>query len=283
MDSPVDSYADDTSFSATGSTVVEIGDKLTSDCATVSYWMKANKLKLNPEKTHILTIGTQERLNTLTNTVRVVVDDTVLSEDPTKCELLLGCQISSNMKWHQQVTVLTSKLRTRLVGINHLKYICNYDTRKTITEGMFNSVLVYCISVFGGLDKGEVKEIQVLQNKAARLVCHAPPRARRVDLFKKLGWLSVNQLISYHDLITIFRIRNSSEPEYLAEFLKDENRNGSIVVPNQRLTVTQKSFVFRGSTLWNQLPPRIRNSAKIGSFKKSVKQWITSNIEQFLD
>ena len=283
LDSPVDSYADDTSLSATGSSVAEIGDKLTSDCERVSFWMRANKLKLNPDKTHILTVGTQERLNTLTNTIRVVMDDTLLSEDPTKCELLLGCQISSNMKWHKQVAVLTAKLRTRLLGINHLKYICNYDTRKTITEGMFNSVLVYCLSVFGGLDKCEVKEVQVLQNKAARLVCLAPPRARRVELYKKLGWLSVNQLISYHDLITVFRIRNSSEPEYLAEFLRNDNRNGSIVVPNQRLSVTQKSFVFRGSTLWNQLPLNVRNSAKIGSFKRGVKQWIISNIDQFLD
>ena len=283
IDSPVDSYADDTSLSATGASVLEIGDKLTSDCEKVSYWMKANKLKLNPEKTHILTMGTQERLNTLTDTVRVVMDNIELIEDPSKCELLLGCQIASNLKWHQQVAALATKLRTRLVGLAHLKFICTYDVRKTITEGMFNSVMVYCISVFGGLDIGEIKEIQVLQNKAARLVCHAPPRTSRVELYEKLGWLSVHQLISYHTLITIFRIRSSSEPEYLAEFLKNENRNESIVVPNSRLSVAKNSLLFRGSTLWNQLPLNMRKSTKIGCFKKGVKKWISSNINRFLD
>ena len=181
------------------------------------------------------------------------------------------------------MAALATKLRTRLVGLAHLKFICTYDVRKTITEGMVNSVMVYCISVFGGLDIGEIKEIKVLQNKAARLVCHAPPRTSRVELYEKLGWLSVHQLISYHTLIPIFRIRSSSEPEYLAEFLNHENRNESIVVPNSRLSVAKNSLLFRGSTLWNQLPLNLRKTTKIGCFKKGVKKWITSNINQFLD
>ena len=65
LDCNVDNYADDTTLSATGSTVLEIGEKLTKDCRIVSDWMRKNKLKLNPEKTHILTMGTQQRINTL--------------------------------------------------------------------------------------------------------------------------------------------------------------------------------------------------------------------------
>ena len=47
---------------------------------------------------------------------------------------------------------------------------------KAITEGIFNSTLVYCLPLFGGSDKVHVKDIQVLQNKAKQIVCHAPPR-----------------------------------------------------------------------------------------------------------
>ena len=65
----VDNYADDTTLTATGSSVVEIGEKLTENCKSVSSWMRANKLKLNPEKTHILTIGTLERLGNLQQTL----------------------------------------------------------------------------------------------------------------------------------------------------------------------------------------------------------------------
>ena len=243
LDCEVESYADDTTMTATGGSVEEIGVQLTTDCEKVSHW-RANKLKLNPDKTHILTMGTQKRLSNLSETVKVTMDNVELKEDPSKCELLLGCKIQANLKWHQQVASLLTKLRKRLTGLNHLKYICPFHIRKTITEGIFNSVLVYCLPLFGGLDKGQLKDIQVLQNKAAQLVCHAPPRTRRTLLFDQLGWLSVNQLISYHTLMLFFKMRSTGEPEYLATFLKNENRNEKIIIPNQKLTVTSNSFVF---------------------------------------
>ena len=84
----------------------EIGEKLTSDCEKVSDWMRQNKLKLNPDKTHILTMGTQERLKGLQTTVKVTMDNVTLVEDPDKFGLLLGCFIHSNLKWHHQIKIL---------------------------------------------------------------------------------------------------------------------------------------------------------------------------------
>ena len=220
---------------------------------------------------------------TLPGTVEVSMDNVVLQEDPSKCELLLGCQIEANLKWHHQVSSLLAKLRKRLTGLIQLKYICPYQIRKTITEGIFNSVMVYCLPLFGGLDKGQVRDIQVMQNKAARLVCHAQPRTRRSALFDQLGWLSVNQLISYHTLISVFKMRASGEPEYLAQFLSNDNRNDRLVIPNTDLTLTKNSFAFRGPEQWNQLPIQLRKQVKIGTFKKELKKWIFENVSQFLE
>ena len=128
-----------------------------------------------------------------------------------------------------------------------------------------------------------VKDIQVLQNKAAQIVCHAPPRAKRSQMFDTLGWMTVNQLVSYHTLITIFKIRNSSEPEYLARFLKDDSRTGRLIIPNIDLGLARKSFTFRGADQWNLLPCSLRTTSKIGEFKKKLRKWIMDNIPRFLD
>ena len=88
---------------------------------------------------------------------------------------MLGCELESNLKWHAQIDKLVKKLKKRLVGLVTLKYIVPYHTRNTITLGIFNSVLVYCLPVFGGCDKTEIKQLQVLQNKAAQIVTHSPP------------------------------------------------------------------------------------------------------------
>ena len=282
LDCEVDAYADDSTMSASG-TVAEISCRLTENCQKIVDWMSANLFKLNAEKTHILTVGTGERLKNLKDKVMVTMDGVLLEENIEKTELLLGCHLESNLKWTAQISVLTKKLRARLVGLSSLKYIVPFRTRNTITMGMFNSILVYCLPLYGGCTATQLHSIQVLQNKAAQVVTHLPPRTSRSILYDRVKWLTVNQLISYHTLITVFKIRRNREPEYLAELLNNDNRLGRIIIPNTDLGLARKSFVWRGSSAWNSLPQELRECSRIGQFKPGVKKWVKTNIPRFLD
>ena len=279
----IDAYADDSTMSSTGTTVAEISDTLTEDCDKVVEWMCSNNFKLNAGKTHLLTVGTEQRLRTLDNKVKVKMDGIQLEESKEKVELLLGCQLETSLKWHIQVDELVKKLKKRLVGLASLKFAVSYPIRKTLTLGIFNSVLVYCLPLFGGCDISERKQLQVVQNKAAQIVTHSPPRANREAMYKKLQWLTVNQLITYHTLLTVFKIRQTGEPEYLARLLQLDSRTGRIIIPNTSLTLAKNSFVWRGSANWNMLPLEFRNSSKIGHFKRGVKDWVSKNVPYFLD
>ena len=279
---PVDSYADDTTITATGKTVHDIGRKLSRDCENVCTWMKSNKLKLNPGKTHLITLGTSQRLRISTQ-IEVYMDGVLLEENPEHSEVLLGCQIQGNLKWQKQVQVLKGKLRTRLIGLAKLKSFAQAAIRKNITEGIFNSVLVYCLSLFGGMDTGDLKDLQILQNKAAQIATLSPPRANRAAMFDKLGWLTITQLEFYHSVISVFKIRSSGEPEYLAARLSRDSRNGRIIIPTMELRLTQNSFTVRGAANWNRLPENVRRQLKIGILKKLVRKWILENISRFPD
>ena len=68
---PVDTYADDSTLTVSGNSVEEIGTSLTECCRSVSQWMLSNKLKLNVDKTHLLTIGTRARLRFQESSVKV--------------------------------------------------------------------------------------------------------------------------------------------------------------------------------------------------------------------
>ena len=283
LEGEIDSYADDTTMTMAGDSVEEIGRKLTEDCRRVSEWMTQNKLKLNPDKTHILTVGTEQKLRTLANPVEVTMDGYLLEEDPAKSEFLLGCHIESGLKWTKHVGYLVSKLRKRLVALAHIRNIAPYPVRKMIAIGIFNSVLTYCLPLFGDCGVNNLKEIQILQNKAAQIVSHSPPRAARVQMFTKLDWLTVNQLVAYHTLISVFKIRNSREPEYLSKFLSNDSRYGKIMFEKIQLKVATRSFVFRGSESWNLLPIAVKNCQKIGEFKPKLRKWVKANVPMFRD
>ena len=280
---PLDVFADDSTLTKTAKNIDEIGAELTKEASQVTQWMLENKLKLNADKTHLLIVGTQERLRITPHQPRVQMDGIMLEECPEKSELLLGCTVQSNLKWHSQVENLISKLKTRLTGLNKLKYLVPYSTRKTITQSIFTSILVYCLPLFGGCSKSQIQDLQVLQNKAVQIVTHSQPRSSRSVMFNKVEWLTVNQLIVYHTLITVFKIRQNNEPEYWSVKLKNDTPTGRILIPNTDLGLAQNSFQIRGSSNWNSLPRSIRNQHKIGSFKKMAKKWIVENIPRFLD
>ena len=278
-----DAYADDTTMTVAGKTVEEIGEKMTENCELVSKWMMGNKLKLNADKTHLMTVGTSARLKLQESQVVVKMDGFVLDESEDRFETLLGCQIEPTLKWHKQVEELLKKLKKRLTGLQCLRNILPWHLLKRITEGMFTSVLVYCLPVFGGCDKFEMEALQVMQNKAARLVTKAKLRTSRQEIFRQVGWMTVNQLVFYHSALSTFRIREAHEPEYLSSIMCRDNRADNIIIPNTTLTLAKNSYCYRSSTQWNSLPDNIRNMKKIGQFKSQLKKWILQNVAQFVD
>ena len=211
------------------------------------------------------------------------MDGITLKENDEKCELLLGVEMQSNLKWRKQISRVVQKLKNRIAGLNKLKYLVPYHTRNMIVTGIFNSVLIYCLPLYGGFSKGQVKELQVLQNRAGQIVSHKPPFTNRKELYDKLGWMTVSQLIVYHTVIQVFNIKKSGEPEYLARFLNVEGRNGKIIIPHTKLSLAKSSFCYRGSENWNRLPEILRNCTKIGAFKVGLKNWVCQNISRFPD
>ena len=278
-----DNYADDTTLTEVSSSLDELEQKLTESCDKVTVWMRSNQLKLNASKTHILTIGTSQKLRTLQRPMKLTMDEVELREDALQNECLLGCFVSRNLKWHDQIEQLLMKLRSRLNGLQYLRHVGTFTIRKRLAEGIFNSVLCYCMPLFGGTEIEQLKNLQVMQNKAASIVCGSPPGYNRKYLFDQTQWMTVNQLVWYHTLVTVFRIRGNREPEYLSELLNVDSRNGRIVLPKFDLLICQKSFTYRGASKWNKLPEKIRELEKINCFKKSIKVWILSNVDRFLD
>ena len=145
---------------------------------------------------------------------------------------------------------------------------------------MYWCIVFQCL---GGCNNFEKNSLQVMQNKAARLVTHSHLRVPRKEIFSQLGWLTVRQLIFYHTALSTYRIRQCEEPEYLSSWMSRDNDRGSIIVPNTTLSLAKDSYCYRGSTQWNTIPEHIRNSEKISNFKQKLREWILVNINPFID
>ena len=190
--------------------------------------------------------------------------------------------MQANLKWIEHANELQSKLKFRLAGLRKVSHALDYRKRKVVAKAIFESVLIYCIPVWAGTSKGVIEDLQVLQNRAAQFVLKLPSRSNREYMFNTLGWLTVNQLSVFHTILTVYNIRRTKEPEYLAEKLTRENVRGNIVVPHTGLTLLKNSFVFRGAELWNKVPHSVRALQNVKDFKKQLHNWVSENVDKFI-
>ena len=159
VNSDIQQYADDTTVSESDSNFRVISENLTNSCDKISSWMSQNMLKLNPDKTHILLMGTHRRLMNNNQNLNVHMEGFQLEESEKSCETLLGCVIQNDLKWSKQISKLKEKLKKQLVGVSCLRGALPEGTLKIISEGWFQSVMVYCLPLFGGCTQTELEDL----------------------------------------------------------------------------------------------------------------------------
>ena len=86
---------------------------------------------------------------------------------------------------------LKKKLKRDWLQLLCLEILHLSKPKNDIVRGLFQSVLSYCLPLFGGCEKNKLKELQILQNSAARIVCNAHWRIPGSTLFDKVGLMSI--------------------------------------------------------------------------------------------
>ena len=103
-------------------------------------------------------------------------------------------------------------------------------------------------------------------------------RTNREQMFQKIGWLSVKQIIVYFSTMAVFTMWISGEPAELARIFRDESRTGRITFSQARIQLVQAGFVYRATNSWNTLPLDFRTIDSSSTFKMKLREWIIKHI-----
>ena len=200
---------------------------------------------------------------------------------------LLGANIDQSLKWKHHVIggefSLIKCLTSRLNSLRLKASNASFKTRLMLANSFFMSSLIYMIVNWGSAEKYLVKTVQVIQNKAARYVSkqswYTPTRV----ILQHCGWLSVKQLIVYHSVLQAWKLLVYKAPRLLFSRLQLSNtrsrENFTLNLPPITTRLGRGSFFVRAVHSWNSLPTDIRSIKKLNTFKKKLKQWISTNIE----
>ena len=211
--------------------------------------------------------------------------------EPSEVERLLGAQVHMNLKWGEMIQSneksLIKALVTRTNALSKIAKVADFKTMKMIGNGIWLSKLIYMISVWGGTEGYLLNALQILQNKAARIICKRGRGYPAKKALQNIGWLNVKSLVEYHSLVQARKVLHSRQPVYLHEKLVGGRRRphyatrlvtGGDLSQGQemqpRLDLTKQSWRFRVRDGWVQVPVEIRACEKLDNFKKELKKWL---------
>ena len=240
--------------------------------------MFANKLKLNPDKTEFIFIGSQKNRNQL------------LPQFPIN---ILGNQVStlisiSQTTCHRSLSPLEYKQE-----IYRIRPLLDLNTSVLLANALVSSRLDYCNSIFLSLTDFELRRLQLVQNSLCRVVTHSSKFSHITPQLKKLHWLPVKYRVQFKIGLITYKILNQGQPVYLRGLIHPctSSRNTRRSTPKlkflQAPTFDRKvyksikhfsnSFSHYAPVLWNSFPFHVRNSPSVTSFRKHLKTHLFSS------
>ena len=178
---------------------------------------------------------------------------------------------------------LSSKKISKAIGL--LKSARNFvqaDTLINLYRSIIEPHFSYCYSLWGSCGASKLGVLQKLQNKAARIVTNSPFDASAAPLLQRLGRPSVQKLIYKETGYMVHKCLNSLAPQYLSDLFvrlsgvvhprELRNSKTDLAIPMLRTGNGQKSFAYRGASLWNSLDLETKMALSINAFKSKLKE-----------
>ena len=150
------------------------------------------------------------------------------------------------------------------------------------------SRLVYGIQLWGGTEEYLLDCLQVLQNRAARVVTGLGPYTPVRELMRQTGWHSVRQLVFIHSVTMVHMVRITGRPGYLAKIIDGNfSYHTRAATANSirwgpqfraRTKLTLNSWRWRGVSSFNGLPNHLKLIQEPILFKYELKRWVSENV-----
>ena len=166
-------YVYDGAYSYASEDPTVLSNVLTYKYNKLAEWMNSNKLVINPDKTHLMVMGSRKHRN-MRKDVSILAGNHIIV--PTESEKLLGGLLHQELGWGQLIrdhkASLLNQLNSRMYGLRKVCKNASFHTKLMVANGVFMSKMVYLITLWGsGAQQYLLRALQVQKLAAARVVC----------------------------------------------------------------------------------------------------------------
>lgn len=284
-------FADDTQLYMSLCNVQNSEEKLTSIMLDIIKWMVRKQLKLNESKTECLIVGKAldiERVNICQ--IKVNNQYIKVSKNVKDLGVILDCELSMKDQINETVRMASYHLK----NIAFVKKYLDEKSVQMLVQNHVISKLDYCNSLYYGLPNYLLRKLQLVMNRAARLIKGLTRRERITPALINLHWLPVKARVVYKQCVIVYQALHSGKPVYIRNILNDFNVNTDIILrhgveinrlnePRYNTEVGRRAFEKSAPRLYNSLPRHIKVAENVRIFRKRLKTFLFTDSYDFID
>lgn len=156
------SFADDTTVITIADSIEQLNKKISKDFEILTDWYKHSRLSLNVKKTeYMLFFSDNGKLAPILQGEKI---------KQTSAYKLVGLLIDDKLAWDQHLEKVVTKLRQTIGMLARAKHTLPQQCKLLVYHSLFRSYLTYGLAHYGALLESQKKKLQMLQNRALRIV-----------------------------------------------------------------------------------------------------------------
>ena len=279
-------YADDTQIyiSLSIDTALTAISTLRNCLDKVQSWMYNNLLKLNPDKTEFMLIGTNDQLKKYSH----LFPTNLLGNTTEPCDKVrnLGVIFDKNMSLSAHVANICKSCYYHMKDFQRIRRHLDRSTAVSVANALVSSRLDYCNSLLYGLTDKCQQKLQVVQNTLCRIVTRSSKFDHITNHRKLLHWLPIKYRVVFKIGLLTYKALNFESPSYLRDRLNlplvtstrshDKINDNKLRIPAKKAlhrnpSFFTKQFSFSAPTLWNSFPEAVRKAPNITCFRSQLK------------
>ena len=276
-------FADDTQFYLTFSNIEDTTDKMKDIMKDIKDWMRQKQLKLNEDKTECLIVGKKGDLRRLEDIGSLNIDGNDISV--TKSVKDLGVMLDKNLSMKEQIDKVVKMAGFHLRNIAFVKKYIDESSLKKLIHNHVISRLDYCNSLYYGLPNYQLRKLQYIMNRSARLIKGRTRRDRITPVLIELHWLPIKARIIFKICVMVYQVIKNGKPDYLRKLLRDYHPGTTVSLrrnddpfmldePRCNLQMGFRAFKTSAPRLYNRLPREIKESNNVDIFRKRLKTYL---------
>ncbi len=278
-------FADDMALVYSSKTLQSLKEDMENDLELLYNWLSANKLVMNVSKTKFILFHSRRETDFNIDQFSVFLNSRKL-ERVTEYKYL-GLIIDEKLTYESHLQKIRNKITPISFALKRIQNLVNEDCRWMIFNAHVMSHFLYLLPIWGATGiTTRMKEMSTLQNRCVKYVRGLHWRFSTKQLYNSKN-LPILVLTQFQTILLVFKIKHDLMRHNLCLQRASEihsygtrNRN-NFYIHFTSTTRGQKCVLSYGLTLFNGLPPDIRDELCISMFKNRLRdylyaQWLAS-------